>query len=1019
MTAIPAPAIGSYLTSSPSPPSQWTITPDERLLLVSLIETQQFGPTVKAIFDRQWYQSTEYQWILNESVTNKQIQIKQICEEHYAEFLAGIEHLLSVKLDLSELRSLAHSLNHSVQQSGRAVLASARQLNEQRRLRYQINTAKQILQSCASLIALARKAKTQIYHTKYFSALKTLNQLQRILHVAANNFHKTHPNTNVASPSSPKSPSASSTLSPSSKSYSSLASSIGSSSVTASAASSSSASNQSSAAVAAASNLRFEFLHQLERQIPLLTTQIKESVRAEFSTWLNGITKRSTQIGELALAQLDEHLTATKKSDTTGSSHHSKKSKKRSHKKHHHHHDEDSASNASDDETNRSNGIAHGQSTTSQANLFDTIPINFTPIYQCLHIYEHLNLAEQFQNMYKDKRRAQLMEILNTLSVLGTTPGATSSSFNSPPSTNHANPLASPKIAKSASPPLASSPTMSHQQQQQQPQSDYIEVYSAVFAGVTGFFIIEDNILRSGNELISRAEIETLYEKVQLLLITYLSKHFVECAAKSSPSYVLQLKYLLILFSKLMSEHYLSHDSSLLRSFLESHRTVFETILLRRLHTDLEKILSKERWEPLAIKTYDEYQLFVRSFDLQEDGLAIEFPCTMPFSISVPLFCRVLANFIEDYFAYAKWLDDDGGGGDTVDSSPSASSSSIGGGVGVGVGSKLSSTWRSYILHALNRALCEEVNGTFMEYLSTGDIEEKLPISQTVQFSINAQVLSELGCTYLEKLVRRYSHDESDLATSTSSVTNEERRASPTTNGGSVMSSPSSSPSAVQRSPLHQARQLLMSTKLRCEDLIFELIASKIDQFLDLAAEFNWTPDAVQSGPSDYILDLIAYLETTFYLMGLMPDAVREAVHFFSCKHIANRLMELLTTTPGDGGGHGACKKFNIIGIANLNQDLHVIEAFAQRCPIQNLIETFSEIRQLLDLLLSGDIEVLLDAGQRASRYPHLSTQKLFKVLDKFKDISMFSLSTPAQFKKLKKKNIDAVVNQLKKGMPR
>lgn len=40
-------------------------------------------------------------------------------------------------------------------------------------------------------------------------------------------------------------------------------------------------------------------------------------------------------------------------------------------------------------------------------------------------------------------------------------------------------------------------------------------------------------------------------------------------------------------------------------------------------------------------------------------------------------------------------------------------------------------------------------------------------------------------------------------------------------------------------------------------------------------------------------------------------------------------------------------KHFNIIGIYNLNLDLEVLEAFAHRCPITNLAETFSEIRQV------------------------------------------------------------------------
>lgn len=76
-------------------------------------------------------------------------------------------------------------------------------------------------------------------------------------------------------------------------------------------------------------------------------------------------------------------------------------------------------------------------------------------------------------------------------------------------------------------------------------------------------------------------------------------------------------------------------------------------------------------------------------------------------------------------------------------------------------------------------------------------------------------------------------------------------------------------------------------------------------------------------------------------------------------------------------------KKFNILALFNLNQDLHVLENFAQRCPISNLVETFSELRQMLDLFLSGDFEGILDAQVREVRYPHLSTPKLLKFMDK------------------------------------
>lgn len=849
-------------TGVSSTPSALSISADERLLLCSLIETQQFGPAVKAIFDRQWYTNGEYQYILSESVAAKQAQIKQICEEHYAEFLAGIEHLLSVKLDLSELRSLAQSLNLSVQQSGRAVLASARQLNEQRRLRYQINSAKQILQSCASLIALARKAKQQIHHSKYFSALKTLNQLQRILHLAATNFHRTNAQPAAAANATPV------PLSPTATKVA-----------------------QAASASAAASSVRFEFIRQLERQIPLLTGKIKESVKGEFTTWLGGISKRSRALGELALAQLDEHLTAaTRRAQARREEATEKRARQASRRVRKAASstvlEEDDDEEDADDDALDAAGLT--AATHTSAGLFDAMPINFTPIYQCLHIYEHLNLAEQFQLLYKEKRQNQLMEAVHSLTALGGGGHTPASS----PRTNGGG---------VASPVTPSSPASAR---------DIIDAYSTVFASVTGFFIIEDNILKSGNELISRAEIDTMYEKVQLALIGHLAHHFHVCAAHSAAS-VLQLKYVTVLFCKLMDENFLGHDSALLRKFLEEQRPRFEEVLLRRVHQEVRNIFAKEKWEPLGINDHDEYDLFVLGFGLQEESINVDFPCTMPFSISVPLVCRILCNFIDDYFQYARYLEDGGGNGGS--GSAAIDAAVLGGG---GSGS-VSSSWKGHVLRAVDRAMNDEINRTFTDLLRGGPMN--LPISQTVQFSINAQVFSELTCTFLENLVERYGEEDPDESLS----------------GAPSTTIPSPSSYSLR------SRQMLLSTKLRCEDLIFELIASKIDEFLDLTSVFAWTPDAPQSGPSEYMLDLIAYLETTFFHMSFMPDAVREAVHFTSCKRIADTIMETIA------GSDSNCKKFNIIAIVNLNQDLHVVEAFAQRCPIQNLVETFSEIRQV------------------------------------------------------------------------
>lgn len=107
-------------------------------------------------------------------------------------------------------------------------------------------------------------------------------------------------------------------------------------------------------------------------------------------------------------------------------------------------------------------------------------------------------------------------------------------------------------------------------------------------------------------------------------------------------------------------------------------------------------------------------------------------------------------------------------------------------------------------------------------------------------------------------------------------------------------------------------------------------------------------------------------------------------------------------------------KKLNILGVANLSSDLSLLEAFAARCPIANLSETLSEVRQLCDLFLSADLECVLDPATRASRFPHLATSKILKLMDKFKDVGLFA-QVPPHLAKIKKKQVEAVQKRLAK----
>merc|ERR1740117_570476 len=116
-----------------------------------------------------------------------------------------------------------------------------------------------------------------------------------------------------------------------------------------------------------------------------------------------------------------------------------------------------------------------------------------------------------------------------------------------------------------------------------------------------------------------------------------------------------------------------------------------------------------------------------------------------------------------------------------------------------------------------------------------------------------------------------------------------------------------------------------------------------------------------------------------------LPDAVREAIHFTTCKHISMSILDVLKST----------KKFNLLAIYNLNHDLKELEDFTLRCSVENLDEVFTELRQFINLFLSGEISSVLNSTIKESRYKVLSYERLYRFMDKYKDVSMMSRLPP------------------------
>jgi len=791
---------------------------ENRSFLAGLVESQQLAPAIKAIYDRHWLDS--YRDMLQQSVQTKDHKVKAICDEHYEEFIQSFDSLLTMKMDVHELKQNVVELNDRVQGSGKYLISKSESLMDTRFLLDELLSCLDTLHGCQYVLGLASKAVQQLELRKYFSALKTLDQLQRV-HLPR--FHA------------------------------------------------------------------YEFCRQLGEEIPRMRDRIQESVKAEFTTWLSSIRDRSRVLGQLAMSQMADLLKVEM----------SRERERRSRYM---------TSAETQLERARLMGLLGAGSGVAgvgllassggpltgpdgeivsivgleddswdQEGLFDRANINFAPVYQCLHMYENLDSTDEFRSLYKERRRAHALQTVEM-------------------------------------PPMTSKEFVTHHQ--------------TYFQQLAGFFILEDAILKSGNELMARTEVESLWEMAVSKIQGLFGEHMTYLADVDA---FLAMKHSLVVFAKTL-ESYGIVIAPLL-DFIASRQDLFENLLMARLKVEVKQCFSNERFESLRVVDYEEYKDKVLQYELQDPAMHVEFPTIMPFSLCVPALCAMLRRFVVDYHQFAFQVADM----DTM------------------------------ALRCVNTALCREVNPAFTHAI---EHSPSLHISQAVQFSINAAYLAHRVCPWLEKFTL-----------------------------GEVKSAPN-----VSRESSLSAAQLFSVTRVRCEDLMLELVDAKIDAFMSLASGVNWLPSTVQSEPSDYVQDLLLFLEETFAWMHFMPDAILEAVHFTSCKHICAAILGILMDQ---------VKKFNILALYNLHVDVSRLEEFAHSRPVPNLAETFSELRQLLNLFLGGNPEEILDVEIRQSKYDHLAPAKLKVILEKFKDLGVFG-QLPKGVPKIKKKQLDSIIKRLK-----
>ncbi|EMR08718.1 hypothetical protein PNEG_02896 [Pneumocystis murina B123] len=161
------------------------------------------------------------------------------------------------------------------------------------------------------------------------------------------------------------------------------------------------------------------------------------------------------------------------------------------------------------------------------------------------------------------------------------------------------------------------------------------------------------------------------------------------------------------------------------------------------------------------------------------------------------------------------------------------------------------------------------------------------------------------------------------------------------------------------------------------EKRIFELVNSKIDDFLEIS-DYDWQSTTKQKEPSSYLLEMVSYLTTVMNsTLHNLPHSIKTFVYFGTLDHFASSMMQKLLNK--------SSKKINQNSIFNFNLDLQYLEKFVQDLsePSISYADTFLELRQSLNLILSENPEEYLNSDIQLKKYSRIKPQTAILLLEK------------------------------------
>nr|XP_039264317.1 exocyst complex component 6B-like isoform X1 [Styela clava] len=528
---------------------------------------------------------------LDQRIKQHDRDIERLCNFHYQGFIESITELIKVRGDAEKLKNQVVLINNEQQESGKELCRKCQDLIQCRLQQRNIASAIDELTMCLPVLQTYGKMQDQIKAGRYYSALKTLEKLE---HTYLPPVH------------------------------------------------------------------RYRYCEIMIENIPKIREHIKEVSKSELKDFLEVVRKNSPKIGKLAMCQVDqeknfklseadgartsnnfllgqESLTEVDRHLMSNSHKTSSKKKRKAPKKNppesnirinpfDQSYDDLNSSNPfaetngissnpfAEEITDETDGnpFAEGDGITDEhdnakqllsENSKDVSPsdlIDFSPVYKCLHIFGILKFRDQFEKYYRIQRRTQAEIALQ------------------PPNNMH----------------------------------ESLEGYTSFFHQIVGFFVIEDHILHTANNLVDQAYIDSLWDMALSEIVAVLRTDSDYCG---DADMLMAVKNHIVIFADTLKAY--GFDVDQLFSLLIEMREQYSDILLKKWSRILQTIFDEDNYTPIQITSDTEEMELLSSFPYEDvEFIKASFPKQLPFSRFVPRVFNEIKSFVKACLEYCEDL---------------------------------------------------------------------------------------------------------------------------------------------------------------------------------------------------------------------------------------------------------------------------------------------------------------------------------------------------------------------------